>query len=133
MIAAMISVEEARERILATVRRLDAEEKPLIDALGQVLSEDAIATFPIPPLANTAMDGYAVVAASTAGASETRPVELRVIGELAAGYLYEGRVEPGTAVRIMTGAPIPPGADAVVPFEETDESGLTAPHAVGSV
>ena len=133
MITAMISVEEARERILATVNRLDAEEKPLLEALGQVLSEDAVAGFAIPPLANTAMDGYAVVAASTAGASEARPVELRVTGELAAGYVYGGRVEPGTAVRIMTGAPIPPGADAVVPFEETDESGLAAPHAVGSV
>jgi molybdopterin molybdotransferase len=133
MISAMISVEEARERILATVQRLGAEEKPLLDALGQVLSEDAIADFAIPPLANTAMDGYAVVAESTLGASETRPVELRVTGELAAGYVFDGRVEPGTAVRIMTGAPIPAGADAVVPFEETDEAGLSAPRAAGSV
>jgi len=133
MISTMISVEEARERILATVQRLASEEKPLLGAFGQVLNEDAVASFAIPPLANTAMDGYAVVAASTAGATDQRPVELRVTGELAAGYVFDGRVEPGTAVRIMTGAPIPAGADAVVPFEETDESGLTAPRATGAL
>jgi len=133
MVATMMPVEEARERILAFVRRLEDEEKPLLDALGQVLAEDVRAPFAIPTLPNTAMDGYAVVAASTAGASPEHPVELRVIGELAAGYVFEGRVEPGTAVRIMTGAPIPAGADAVVPFEETDESGLSAPRATGRV
>ena len=91
----------------------------MLEAQGQVLAEDVVAPFSIPPLDNTAMDGYAVIAASTAGASDDRPVTLRVVGELAAGYVYNGRVEPGTAVRIMTGAPIPTGADAIVPFEET--------------
>ncbi len=119
--ADMISVEEARERILDVIGRLEAEEKPLSDALGQVLAEDAVSTLTIPPLDNTAMDGYAVVAADTAGAAEATPVRLKVIGEVAAGYVYAGRVERGMAVRIMTGAPIPAGADAVVPFEETDE------------
>jgi molybdopterin molybdotransferase len=119
---AMISVEEARERILSYVQRLEPEERPLVDALGQVLAEDVAAGFDIPPLDNTAMDGYAVRAADTEGAGEANPVRLRVIGELAAGYLFEGEVTPGTAVRIMTGAPIPRGADAVVPFEETDET-----------
>ena len=118
----MISVEEARERILSFFQRLEPEEKPLLDALGQVLAEDVRATFDIPPLDNTAMDGYAVRAADTAGASESSPVLLRVIGELAAGYVFDGEVAPGTAVRIMTGAPIPRGADAVVPFEETDDA-----------
>ncbi|MGB2694598.1 MAG: gephyrin-like molybdotransferase Glp [Dehalococcoidia bacterium] len=118
----MISVEEARERILANVHRLGPVEQPILDALGQVLAEDVRAGFDIPPLDNTAMDGYAVRAADTAGASEATPVRLRVAGELAAGYVYEGEVAPGTAVRIMTGAPIPRGADAVVPFEETDEA-----------
>lgn len=118
---AMISVEEALERILSYVHPLEAEEKPLLDALGQVLAEDAAAGFDIPPLDNTAMDGYAVRAADTEGAGEANPVRLRVLGELAAGYVFEGEVAPGEAVRIMTGAPIPPGADAVVPFEETDE------------
>jgi molybdopterin molybdotransferase len=117
----MISVEEARARILDVVERLPAEEKELADALGQVLAEDVSSPITIPPLDNTSMDGYAVRAADTAGAGEASPVTLRVVGEVAAGYLFEGEVEAGTAVRIMTGAPIPRGADAIVPFEETDE------------
>jgi molybdopterin molybdotransferase len=117
----MISVEEATERILSYVHVLDAEEKPILDALGQVTAEDVASGMDIPPLDNTAMDGYAVRAEDTRGASDGSPVTLRVIGELAAGYVYDGRVEPGTAVRIMTGAPMPAGSDAIVPFEETDE------------
>ena len=117
----MISVEEALERILSYVSVLEPEEKPILDALGQVVVDDVVSDINIPPLDNTAMDGYAVRAADTIGSSERAPVTLRVIGELAAGYLFDGVVEPGTAVRIMTGAPIPRGADAVVPFEETDE------------
>ena len=119
---AMISVDEALERILSYFDRLEPEERPVPDALGQVLAEDVESTLDIPPLDNTAMDGYAVRAADTEGASEANPVRLRVSGELAAGYIFEGEVTPGSAVRIMTGAPIPRGADAVVPFEETDES-----------
>ena len=117
----MISVEEALERILSYVHVLEAEEKPILDALGQALAEDVVSGIDIPPHDNTAMDGYAVRAADTAGASEQTPVQLKVAGELAAGYVFEGHVAPGTAVRIMTGAPMPRGADAVVPFEETDE------------
>lgn len=117
----MISVEEARERILAFFSRLDIERKPLLEALGQVLAEDAIAPFDIPPLDNTAMDGYAVRADDTTGATEDSPRTLRVIADLAAGYVLDTPVGTGEAVRIMTGAPIPPGADSVVPFEETDE------------
>jgi molybdopterin molybdotransferase len=123
----MISVEEALERILSYVSVLEPEEKPILEALGQVLADDVIAPFSIPPLDNTAMDGYAVQAASTVGASRSAPVELRVVGELAAGYVFEGKVTPGTAVRIMTGAPVPTGADAVVPFEETEEAVHKAP------
>jgi molybdopterin molybdotransferase len=119
--AEMISVEEARRRILDVVRRLEPEEKPLSEALGQVLAEDSVSTITIPPLDNTAMDGFAVIAADTAGATEASPVRLKVAGEVAAGYIFRGRVDRGTSVRIMTGAPIPAGADAVVPFEETDE------------
>jgi molybdopterin molybdotransferase len=117
----MISVEEALERILSYVSLLPAEQKPILDALGQVAAEDIVSPMDIPPLDNTAMDGYAVRAADTAGASESAPVTLRVIGELAAGYLFDGEVTSGAAVRIMTGAPVPRGADAIVPFEETDE------------
>ncbi len=119
--AGMISVEEARQRILDVVQRLPAEEKPLDEALGQVLAEDAVSPLMIPPFDNTAMDGYAVRASDTHGASLASPVRLRVIGEVAAGYIFPGALEPGAAVRIMTGAPIPKGADSVVPFEETDE------------
>ena len=118
----MLSVEEARDRILSFFDVLDAQETPVLDALGQVLAEDAIAAFDIPPLANSAMDGYAVVSDSLRGASRESPVALTVIGSVAAGELPSGRVTPGTAARIMTGAPIPDGADAVVPFEDTDEA-----------
>jgi molybdopterin molybdotransferase len=124
----MISVEEALERILSYASVLEPEEKPILDALGQVLAEDVFASFDIPPLDNSAMDGYALQAASTVGASPAAPVELRVVGELAAGYIFEGEVTPGTAVRIMTGAPVPKAADAVVPFEDTEEAVHGAPR-----
>lgn len=117
----MISVEEARERILSFFTRLAPERRPLLDALGQVLAEEVVAPFDIPPLDNTAMDGYAVRAEDTDGASEASPRRLRVVADLAAGYILETPVGPGEAVRIMTGAPMPRGADAIVPFEETDE------------
>ncbi|HET9476187.1 MAG TPA: gephyrin-like molybdotransferase Glp [Dehalococcoidia bacterium] len=124
----MISVDEALSRILSYVDILPAEDVTLVAALGQVLDEEIAAGFNIPPLDNTAMDGYAVRAADTEGAGTRSPVELRVIGEVAAGYEFAGSVEPGTAVRIMTGAPIPAGGDAVVPFEETDEPFDKAPE-----
>ncbi len=117
----MISVEEARQRILAVIERLPAEDKELADALGQVLAEDVVSPVTIPPLDNTSMDGYAVRAADTSAASQALPVTLSIVGEVAAGYIFEGEVVAGTAVRIMTGAPMPRGADAIVPFEETDE------------
>lgn len=123
-----LTVEEARDRILAQVSRMPAEERPLLECLGLVLADDVVAGFSIPPADNTAMDGYAVQASSTAGASAEHPVELRVIGELAAGYVFDGAVGVAEAVRIMTGAPMPPGADAVVPFEETDEDIGRAPQ-----
>lgn len=129
----MISISEALERILALVGELPAEDKHPLDALGQVLAEDISAGFDIPPLDNTAMDGYAVRSADTAGASPDNPARLSVIGEVAAGYVYDGTVEPGTAVRIMTGAPVPSGADTIVPFEETDEPFEKAPHETGRV
>lgn len=117
----MLSVEEALERILSFVHVLETEEKPLLEALGQVLAEDAVSQYSIPPLDNSAMDGYALQAADVVGASKDKPVKLKVIGLVAAGQLPTEKVIPGTAVRIMTGAPVPDGADAVVPFEDTDE------------
>ncbi len=123
----MLPVEDAAERILSFCRQLPAESKPIETAVGQVLANDITAPFDIPPHDNTAMDGYAVQSASTEGATEMHPVRLEVIGELAAGYLFNGIVGTGQAVRIMTGAPMPDGADTIVPFEETDEIGLRAP------
>ncbi|MBM3926279.1 MAG: molybdopterin molybdotransferase MoeA [SAR202 cluster bacterium] len=117
----MLSVEEAYERIISAFKPLEAEERPILDALGQVLTEDVYSPIDIPPAANSAMDGYAVRANDASGASVERPVTLRVIGLVAAGQVPSKAVEKGTAIRIMTGAPVPPGADAVVPFEETDE------------
>ncbi len=126
--ADMLSVEEALQRVLALVDPLPAETRLLPEALGQVLADDVFAPFDVPPHDNTAMDGYAVLAASTAGASPDHPLRLRVMGELAAGYTWDGpAIARGQALRIMTGAPLPPGADAIVPFEETDEQGLRAP------
>ncbi len=125
--ADLLPVEEAATRILSFCQQLPSEIRAIDDAIGQVLAADISAPFDIPPHDNTAMDGYAVQSASTDGASETNPVRLRVIGELAAGYLYDRSVGPGEAVRIMTGAPMPDGADTIVPFEETDEEGLRAP------
>ena len=117
----MISVEEALEKVLSYVDVLEAEEELILDSLGRVLAEDVRSTIDIPPLDNAAMDGYAVQAQSTAGASPTSPRVLRVIGEVAAGYITKEEVGPDTSIRIMTGAPVPKGADAVVQFEETDE------------
>ena len=117
----MLSVEEACERILALVPVLEAEECPILETLGQVLAEDTVAALDIPPADNSAMDGYAVRHQDIRGATADQPKVLEVIGLVAAGELATQGVRPGTAIRIMTGAPIPPDADTVVPFEETDE------------
>jgi molybdopterin molybdotransferase len=117
----MISVEEALEKVLSYVVVLEPERKPILDCLGQVLAEDVYSTIDIPPLDNSAMDGYALRAKDTRGASESSPRYLVVVGEVAAGSISAQEVKPGTAIRIMTGAPLPEGADAVVRFEDTDE------------
>jgi len=117
----MISVEEALEKVLGYVEVLEPERKPILDCLGQVLAEDVYSDIDIPPLDNSAMDGYALRAKDTRGASESSPRYLVVVGEVAAGSVPAQEVRPGTAIRIMTGAPLPEGADAVVRFEDTDE------------
>lgn len=116
-----MSVEEAQERILAHIHTLDPVDRPLIAAREQVLAEDVYAPFDVPPLDDSAMDGYAVRSEDIEHATPESPVTLRIIGQVAAGHMPDNRVEPGTAIRIMTGAPLPQGADTVVPFEETDE------------
>lgn len=117
----MLSVEEALARVLSLVRPLPLEEVHILEALDRVLGEDIISDINIPPFQNSAMDGYAVRSEDVRDASPASPVRLRVIGDLAAGYAPDVEVTPGTAVRIMTGAPMPRGADAVVRFEDTDE------------
>jgi molybdopterin molybdotransferase len=118
-----VTVEQALEAILQEFRPLEPVEVPLPDALGLVLAEDVSADIDIPPFDNSSMDGYAVRAQDTASASDDAPARLRVVGYLPAGGAPgpDDRVEQGTAFRIMTGAPIPPGADAVVRFEDTSE------------
>ncbi|MCD6453410.1 MAG: molybdopterin molybdotransferase MoeA, partial [Dehalococcoidales bacterium] len=118
----MISVEQALDRILGYIRVLDSDEVPILDCLGQVLAEEVSATFNIPPRDNSAMDGYAVRSQDTQGASRQSPRRLRVLGTAAAGAVSDYALLPGTAVRIMTGAFLPQGADSVVRFEDTDEA-----------
>src|SRR5688572_11837252 len=117
----MVDVDDARARILAAFAPLPTVRVPLADALGSVLALDVIAGSSVPAFPNAAMDGFAIRAAEAFGASPERPIRLRVIAEAAAGYESVTMVTPGTAVRIMTGAPVPAGADAVVRFEETEE------------
>ena len=118
----MISVDQALEKVLEHVALLGAEESPILSCLGQVLAEDVFSTINIPPLDNSAMDGYAVRSADTRGAGPKSPRILRVIEIATAGSIPQSEVKPGVAIRIMTGAPIPKGADSVVKFEDTDES-----------
>ena len=119
--AEMLDVEEALERIMTFFVPLSVVDVPLLDALGQVLAVPLVAPINIPPLDNSAMDGYALRAADISQAGGKSPTDLRVIGHIPAGTVSDQAVEPGTALRIMTGAPIPRGADTVVAFEDTDE------------
>jgi molybdopterin molybdotransferase len=116
----MLSVEEAQEKVLSAFQTLETEPVPILESTGRVLADDVRADVDIPPHANSSMDGYAVQAADTATASQDSPTRLRVIGDLPAGHLPKQEVTGGTAIRIMTGAPIPPGADAVVKVEDTE-------------
>ena len=120
---ALVSLEETRDAILGAVPRLPVEPCAIADAVGLVLAEDVITAEAVPPFANTAMDGYALRAADTDGASEDAPVRLRVVGELPAGHAPTAPVGPGEAIRIMTGAPMPDGADAVMMVERTARDG----------
>jgi molybdopterin molybdotransferase len=123
------SVEEARAAILGAIEGPTAPQQVTVDAaLGQVLAEDVVAAVTLPPWDNSAMDGYAIVAGDVTAATEDAPARLAVVGEVPAGGVADGRVGHGSAIRIATGAPIPPGADAVVPVEATtpiDASGAT--------
>lgn len=126
-----VSVQEALEAILANFSPLEPASVALEHAVGFVLAEDVHGDMDLPPFDNSAMDGYAVQAADTAGTAPGSPARLKVTGYIPAGAAPGPNdvVTPGTAMRIMTGAPVPPGADAVVRFEDTDEGRvLDDPH-----
>jgi molybdopterin molybdotransferase len=117
-----LTVEQALTAVLAGVSVLPAETVPLLQALGRVLAEPIVARDSLPPFANSSMDGYALRAADLAGATADQPVSLRVLADIAAGSVPDVTLTDGTAARIMTGAPLPVGADAVVPVEDTNEA-----------
>ncbi len=115
----MITVEEAQQSVLDRIERLPAEPTDILDTLGRVLAEDVVSDIDIAPFDNSAMDGYAVRAADLADAAAGHPVVLDVVDHIAAGVFPTVEVGAGQASRIMTGAPIPAGADAVVKVEDT--------------
>ncbi len=116
----MISVEEASARILAEIRQLDPERVPLERALGRVCAEEIVASVTMPPWSNASMDGYAVRSADISPVLAGTPVTLRVVATIAAGAFAPRALRRGEAMRIMTGAPVPEGADSVVRQEDTD-------------
>ncbi len=118
-----LPVEDYLARVLAGIEPLTPFEHPLMDALGMPVAEDVRAAVSLPVFDNSAMDGYAVAFRDVADASDERPVHLPVVGEIAAGQTTIFDLTPGTAVRIMTGAPVPQGCTAVVPFEWAEEVG----------
>ena len=121
----MQSVAEASQRILSDIARLPSERVPRLDAVGRVLAERVVSRVTLPPWTNSAMDGYAVVGADIQRASGSDPVRLPVIETIAAGAFPSRPLAPGEAMRIMTGAPLPEGADTVVRVEDTD-GGVTS-------
>src|SRR3979411_26422 len=117
----LLTVAQARDRILSRVAVLNAEDTPLMEARGRVLADEVRSDRDVPPFTNSAMDGYAVRAGDTSPASAAEPVSLTVVGEMRAGVAPPTSVRPSTALRIMTGAFMPEGADAVVRVEDTQE------------
>ena len=121
----MIPVEEALERILSRIAVLGDERVALIEALDRVLAEPVVAERDVPPWPNSSMDGYALRAADTGGADPARPARLTLAGQVAAGRLAERPLGPGETFRIFTGAPLPEGADAVIPQEDVTVEGTS--------
>ena len=117
----LLTVTQAQERILDGVSPVTGSERlPVREALGRVLAEDIVSPIDVPSYTNSAMDGFAVRSEDVAGASLESPVTLAVVGEVAAGHEPDATVEPGTAMRVLTGGIVPSGADAVVKVEDTD-------------
>lgn len=129
----LIAVEDALAMILAEIRPVETETVALNRSFGRVLAEAVTSSIDVPPFANSAMDGYAVVAADVADATAESPAALRVIDNIPAGANPQKRVTPQTCARIMTGAPMPEGATAVVRFEETSEQIATFDVEQGNV
>jgi molybdopterin molybdotransferase len=125
-LADLLSVDAALERILAGISVLPSESAPIEQALGRVLAEDIRAEADLPPFRNSSVDGYAVRSVDVVEASETSPVRLRVVMDIPAGCAPHMAVGAMEAARIMTGAPLPTGADAVIPVEHTDSNWRTA-------
>lgn len=119
----LLSVEEARDDVLSQVRSLAPLQLPLVEAAGCVLADEVLAAGDLPAFASSAMDGYAVRAIDAAGASSSTPVELKLVGQARIGRRPEGTVGTGEAIAIATGAPIPAGADSIVPVENTEDAG----------
>ena len=115
----MISVDKALDKILSHIHPLGFEKVSILDALGRVIGEDIYAKRNIPPLDNSGMDGYALRSEDVQKACKESPVRLEVIEDLPAGFISAKTLDRGKAIRIMTGAPIPKGADTVIPVEET--------------
>jgi molybdopterin molybdotransferase len=116
----MLTVAEASDRILAEIQQLDVESVPLRRALGRVCAEDIAATVTMPPWSNSSMDGYAVRSADITPVMSGETVRLRVVATIEAGKFASRRLKRGEAMRIMTGAPVPEGADSVIRKEHTD-------------
>lgn len=119
----MLTVEQARAAVLARITPLGVERVSLLDALGRVLAADVAAPGDSPPLDNSAMDGFAVRFADVQGASPSRPTTLAVVEDIPAGRVPDKSLAAGQASRIMTGAPVPAGADAVIRVEDTRDGG----------
>jgi len=128
----LLSVAEARDRLLANFSPLGTIKAPLAQAIGKVLADEIVAQFDLPPFRNASMDGFAICYADLVGISRENPGKLRVVADIPAGQVAPVKILRGQAARIMTGAPVPEGSDAVIPVEDTDfnqrQPGLAAPE-----
>lgn len=119
----MISIEEAQDIILDTVRPLPTERVGILEALGRVAATDLMTDIDVNPFDDSAMDGFALIANDISSAGDNHPISLQIVGHIGAGALYDATIQHGQAVRIMTGAALPDGADTVVKIEDVTCSG----------